>query len=41
MGDPMATDIYECFMAGVGELGALLAHTYTYEDNIMMRDATL
>ena len=39
MGDPIASHMYECFMAEVGELGALLADPRTYREAMKMPDA--
>ena len=39
MGYPIASHMYECFMAEVGELGALLVDPRTYKEAIMMLDA--
>ena len=39
MGDPIASHINECFVAEVGEQGALLADPRTYKEAIRMPDA--
>ena len=39
MGNPIATHMYECFMAEIGELGALLADPRTYKEAMKMPDA--
>ena len=39
MGDLIASHMYECFMAEVGELGALLADPQTYKEAMKMPDA--
>ena len=38
MGDPIASHMYECCMAEVGELGALLADPRTYKEVMKMPD---
>ena len=39
MGDPIASHLYKCFMAEVGELGALLADPRTYKEAMKVPDA--
>ena len=39
MGDPIASHMYECFMAEIGELGALLADPRTYKEAMKIPDA--
>ena len=39
MGDPIANHNYDCSMAEVGELGALLADLRTYKETMIMSDA--
>ena len=39
MGDPIASHLYKCFMAEVGELGALLADPRTYKEAMKIPDA--
>ena len=36
---PIAKHVYECFMAEVGELGALLAYSLTYNKGMKVRYA--
>ena len=39
MGDPIVSLMYACFMAEIGELGALLADPCTYKEAMKMPDA--